>query len=178
SSKNLSNATCHVIDSYGKTAGHAISAYQAGGQRVLRAIEVRWNQSLSRSRSRLGAGVARNASSLQQRVQHAALTGLSVTSGGAQSLVKQIVYLADIGVHSVADNALWLQDRLGTQALTRLSQVAVPAVTKLGTLASQLELQSAKLARRVAGKKVAKRVTQGVRTSARKPRATATTQLS
>lgn len=167
---NLSNATCHVIDSYGKTASHAINAYRTGGHRVVQALQARWNHSLSAAQPRLGAGVARNANALQQRLQQAALTGLSFTSGGAQSLVKQIVQIADAGVHSVADNALWLEDRLGTQALSKLSQLALPAVTTLGTLASQLEQQSARLAHRVAGRPPLATKARRVRAGARKAR--------
>jgi len=152
-SNQLSAVTSHMIATYGKTASHAVHAYHAGGQRVVRSLEARWNQSLSASRTRLASGVARNATALQQRLQQVAESGLAMTSDGAHSLIKNVVHLADAGVQSVADNALWLENRLGTQALSKLSQVAVPAATTLDTLAVRLERRCASLAKRIAGRK-------------------------
>jgi len=152
-SNQLSAITSHMIATCGKTAAHAVHAYHAGGQNVVRSLEVRWNRSLLASRSHLANGVAQNASALQQRLQQVAESGLAMTSDGAHSLIKNVIQLADAGVQSVADNALWLENRLGTQALSRLSQVAVPAATTLDALADRLERRCARLARRIAGRK-------------------------
>jgi len=166
--QKLSTVTCHVIRAYGNTAKHAITAYRTGGERVVGFLEQRWNRSLKASRSRLSVGVARNASAVHQRLQQLAVRSLNVTSGGAQGLVNQVVRLADVGVHSVADNALWLQDKVGTTALTRLSQFALPAATVLSDLADQVESKSATLARKIARKQVVKKAVKRARPAMRK----------
>lgn len=167
-SKKLTTLTCHVVASCGNTAKHAITAYRTGGERVVGVIEQRWNRSLKASRSQLAAGVARNASAVQARLQHIAQTGLALTSNGAESLVNKMVQLADAGVHSVADNALWLEAKVGTTALSRLSELALPAVTAWSRLADQVEDQSAKLVGKIAGKPVRRATPKRARVAARK----------
>ena len=166
--KNLSGLTCHVVASYGNTAKHAITAYRTGGERVVGVIEQRWNRSLKESRSQLAAGVVRNANAVQARLQQFAQAGLALTSDSAESLVNKMVQLADAGVHSVADNALWLEARIGATALTRLSQFALPAATAVSRLADQVEDQSAKLAGKIAGKPVRRAAPKRARVAARK----------
>lgn len=166
--QNLSAVTCHVIASYGNTARHAIAAYRTGGERVVGLIEQRWSRSLQASRSRLAAGVAHNANAVQRRLQQIAVTGLTVSSDTAQGLVNQMINMANAGVHSVADNALWLENKAGTTALTRLSQYALPAATALSHLVDKVENQSAKLARKMAGKPMVKTAARRARPALRK----------
>lgn len=153
-SKNLSTVTCHVVAAYGNTAKHAIHAYRNGGERVVGVIKQGWNRSLKASRSQLAAGVARNANAVQARLQHFAQTGLSMSADGAENLVNKAVQLVDAGLHSVADNALWLEAKVGTTALTRLSELALPAANAMSKLADRVEDQSAKLASKIAAKPV------------------------
>ena len=172
--KNLSTLTCHVVASYGNTAKHAITAYRTGGERVVGVIEQRWNRSLNASRSQLAEGVARNANAVQARLQQFAQSGLALTSNGAESLVNKMVQLADAGVHSVADNALWLEAKVGTTALTRLSELALPAANAWSRLADQVEDQSAKLVGKIAGKPVRRAAPKRARVAVRKAIKTAT----
>ena len=176
-SNQLATVTCHVVASYGNTAKHAITAYRTGGERVVGVIEQRWNRSLNASRSQLATGVARNANAVQARLQRFAQTGLALASDGAESLVNKMVQLADAGVHAVADNALWLEAKVGTTALTRLSEFALPAATAMSRLADQVEDQSAKLVGKIADKTVRRAAPKRARLAARKAIKTATVKV-
>lgn len=167
-SKKLSTVTCHVVASYGNTARHAIHAYRSGGERVVGVIEQGWNRSLNASRSQLAAGVARNANAVQARLQHLAQAGLTLSADSAETLVDKVVQLADAGVHSVADNALWLEAKVGTTALTRLSELALPAANAMSKLADQVEDQSAKLASKIAAKPMRRHAPKRTRAAVRK----------
>ena len=155
----------------------SITAYRTGGERVVGVIEQRWNRSLNASRSQLAAGVARNANAVQARLQRFAQTGLALASDGAESLVNKMVQLADAGVHAVADNALWLEAKVGTTALTRLSEFALPAATAMSRLADQVEDQSAKLVGKIADKTVRRAAPKRARLAARKAIKTATVKV-
>lgn len=171
--QHLSTVTCHVVASYGNTAKNAIKAYRVGGERVVGLVEQRWSRSLRASRTKLGTGVAHNANAVQARLQQLAQTSLTLTSNGAERVVNTVVHLADASVHMVADNALWLEDKLGTQALSRLSQLALPAASALHELADRVEGQSVKLVSKIAGKPVRKPVAKRARVAVRKTAKTA-----
>ncbi len=167
-SNNFSTVTCHVIKAYGNTARNVIHAYRAGGERVVGMLDARWNQALQQSRSKLAAGVAKNATVVQQVLHQYTLQGLTATSGGAQGVVNQVVKLADAGVLTVANNVSRFEDKTGVSVLSSVAQAALPGVVALSALVSQMEQKSADLVRKVAGKKTpAKRVR---RTVARKVR--------
>ena len=159
SSKKLSTVTCHVISAYGNTASNVIHAYQAGGERVVSMLDARWNSALKQSRSQLATGVAKNATLVQQVLQKYTLKGLTVTSGGAQGVVNQVVKLADAGVMSVAQNVDRFEVKTGVSVLSTVAQAALPGAEALSALATQIEQKSATLAHKIAGKKavVAKR---------------------
>ncbi len=171
SAKKLSTVTCHVINAYGNTANNVIHAYRVGGERVVRLLDRRWNSAMKQSRSKLAAGVAKNAGVLQQVLHKYTLKGLTVTSGGAQGLVNQVVKLADAGVHGVSVNAGRLEDKTGSHVLSSLAHAALPGAVALSALANQLEQKSAHLASKAAGDNVVVTVTKRPRTAARKPRA-------
>ena len=59
--KNLSTVATDLIGCYGNTAKNVIDAYHAGGERVVTALEQRWNSALQQSRSQLTSEVAKNA---------------------------------------------------------------------------------------------------------------------
>lgn len=159
SRKNLSTVTCHVITAYGNTASNVIHAYRAGGERVVDMIDARWNNALKQSRSQLATGVAKNADAVHQVLQKYTLKGLTLTSGGAQGVVNQMVKLADAGVLTVADNVSRFEDKTGVSVLSSVAQAALPGAVAFCTLANQMEQKSADLASRMAGKKTpAKRV--------------------
>jgi hypothetical protein len=170
STQKLSTVTCHVIMSSGNTAKNIIHAYRAGGERVVSLLEKRWNRALKQSRSQLAAGVAQNAGAAQQVLQKYSLKGLTMTSGGAQGMVKQLVKLADAGVHSVATNASRFEDKTGAHLLSTLAQAALPGALAISALASQIEQKSAHLASKIAGDNVVVRVAKRARSAARKPR--------
>lgn len=170
STKKLSTVTCHVITSYGNTAKNVIHAYRAGGERVVGLLEQRWNKALKQSSSRLAAGVAANAGAVQQLLQKYTLKGLTMTSGGAQDVVNQVVKFADAGVLAVSANATRFEDKIGAHPLTSLAQAALPGAVVLSTLASQIEQKSADLASKIAGDNVVVTVAKRARVVARKPR--------
>lgn len=170
SAKKLSTVTCHVINAYGKTATNVIHAYRAGGERMVRMLDRRWNTALKKSRPELATGVAKNAGVVQQVLHSYTLKGLTVTSGGAQSVVNQIVKLADAGVHGLSVNADRFEDKTGARMLSSLAQAALPGVVALSNLASRIEQKSAHLASRIAGDHMVVKAAKQTRTTGRKPR--------
>lgn len=171
SAKKLSTVTCHVINAYGNTAKNVIHAYRAGGERVVRLLDRRWNSAMKQSRSKLAAGVAKNAGVVQQVLHKYTLKGLTVTSGGAQGLVNQVVKLADASVHGVSVNASRLEDKTGSHVLSNLAHAALPGAVAMSALASQIEHKSAHLASKIAGANVVVTVAKRTRATVRKPRA-------
>lgn len=169
-SKSLSSVTCHVISAYGNTATHVIQACRAGGERVVSMVDARWNNALKQSRSQLATGVARNADAVHQVLQKYTLKGLTVTSGGAQDVVNQIVKLADASVMTVAHNVDRLEDKTGVSVLSSVAQAALPGALVLSNLAQQIEQKSANLANRIAGETVVKAVAKRSRAVARNAR--------
>lgn len=173
--QHLSTVTCRLTASYGNTAKNVIKAYRVGGERLVGLVEQRWNRSLRASRVKLGTGVAHNANAAQARLQQFAQTSLALTANGADRVVNTVLHLADTSVHMVADNALWLEDKVGTHALTRLSQFALPAAAALNELAERVENQSAKLVSKIAGQPARKAAPKRARVAVRKAvKATAT----
>ncbi|OIN93072.1 MAG: hypothetical protein AUJ20_05370 [Comamonadaceae bacterium CG1_02_60_18] len=169
-SKSLSTVTCHVISAYGNTASNVIHACRAGGERVVGLVDARWNSALKQSRSQLATGVAKNADAVHQVLQKYTLQGLTLTSGGAQGVVNQIVKLADAGVMTVAHNVDRFEDKTGVNVLSSVAQVALPGALALSNLAQQIEQKSATLANRVAGERVVKVVAKRSRSVVRKTR--------
>ena len=170
SAKKLSTVTCHVITAYGNTATNVIHAYRAGGERMVKLLDRRWDRSLKRSRSQLAAGVAKNATLVQQALHKYALQGLTLASGSAEGVVKQVVKLADAGVTTLSTGAARLEDKTGAHVLSTLAQVALPGANMLSSLASQIEQKSAILADRVAGDKVVVKLAKRAAATARRPR--------
>lgn len=171
SAKKLSTVTCHVITAYGNTAKNVIHAYRAGGERVVSLLDRRWNSALKQSRSKLAAGVAQNAGVVQQVLHKYTLKGLTLTAGGAQGMVNQVVRLADAGVHSMSVQASRLEDKTNSQVLSSLAQAAMPSAVSLSALASKIEQKSAHLAGKIAGDHVVVPVVKRTRAAGRKPRA-------
>ena len=169
--KNLSTVTSNVVESYGNTAKNMIHAYRAGGERVVDLMEDRWNSALKESRSKLAAGVAKNATTMQKVLCRYSKKGLTMSSGGAQTVVNQVVKLADASIHTAAFNANRLEEKMGVHPLSTLAKVALPGAVALNSLATQVEQKSADLANRIAGDNVVVAVAKRVRTVARKPRA-------
>lgn len=173
STKKLATVTCHVISSYGNTASNVIHAYRSGGERVVKLLDRRWNGALRQSRSQLAAGVAKNATVLQQAVHKYSIKGLTLSSGGAQGLVNQVVKLADAGVTTLSAGANRLEDKTGVHVLSTLAQAVLPGARLLDTLAGRIEQTSANLATRIAGDNVV--ISVAKRATARKPRTAART---
>lgn len=169
--KNLSTVTSNVVESYGNTAKNVIHAYRAGGERVVDLVEERWNSALKESRSKLAAGVAKNATTVQKALCRYSKKGLTMSSGGAQTVVNQVVKMADAGIHTAALNANRLEEKMGLHPLSTLAKVALPGAVVLNNLATQVEQKSADLASRIAGDNVVVVVAKHARTAARKPRA-------
>jgi hypothetical protein len=170
SSKNLSTVTCHVINAYGNTASNVIFAYRAGGERVVGMLDARWNSALKQSRSQLATGVAKNATSVQQVLHKYTLKGLTMTSGGAQDVVNQVVKLADAGVMTVAQNVDRFEGKTGVNVLSTVAQAALPSAVALSSLATQIEQKSADLASKIAGEKRVAALAKRTRAVVRKAR--------
>jgi len=150
--KNLSTVANELIESYGNTAKNVIHAYRAGGERAVGLIEHNWNRALRESRSQLEAGVAKNATALQQAFSGFTIKGLNVTSEGAETVVSQMVKLAEAGVERMAANAHLFEEKTGVTALNTLAQATRPGAEALCTLASKLEKTSAALASKAASR--------------------------
>jgi hypothetical protein len=168
SAKKLSTLTCHMINAYGNTAKNVIHAYRAGGERVVGLLERRWNDALKQSRSRLAAGVAKNATAVQHVLQSYSLKGLTITAGSAQNMVNRAVKLADASVHTVSVNAARFEGKTGARALSAMAQAALPGATVLSVIASQIEQKSADLASKVALDHVVVKVAKRTRTATRR----------
>ena len=150
--KNLSTVANELIESYGNTAKNVIHAYRTGGERAVGLMEKSWNRALRESRSQLEAGVAKNATALQQALSGFTIKGLSVTSEGAQIAVNQMMKLAETGVERMAANAHLFEEKTGVTALNTLAQATRPGAEALCTLASKLEKTSAGLASKAASR--------------------------
>lgn len=170
SAKNLSTVANEVIESYGNTVKNVLHASRVGGERVVGLVEQNWNRALRESRSQLAAGVATNATAAQQAFCGYYIKGLTVTTGGAQDAVNQIVKLAGAGVERVAANASRFEEKTGVTALNTLAKAALPGAVALCTLATRIEKTSAGLARKIAGDKKVVAGAKRAATVARKPR--------
>ncbi len=169
--KNLSTVANEVIESYGNTAKNVIHASRIGGERVVGLMEQNWNRALRESRPQLAAGVAQNATALQQAVCDYYRKGLTMTTDGAQDAVNQVVKLAAAGVDRVAANASRFEEKTGVTALNTLAQATLPGALALCTLAARIEKSSSGLARKMAVDKAAAKARRAA-TPARKPHAT------
>lgn len=167
SAKNLSTVANEVIECYGNTARNVIHASRVGGERVVGLVEQNWNRALGESRSQLAAGVAQNATALQQTFCGYYRKGLTVTTNGARDAVNQVVKLAAAGVDRVAANASRFEDKTGVTALNTLAQATLPGALALCTLAARIEKSSAGLARKMAGDKVVAKARRAATTARR-----------
>ena len=149
--KNLSTVATDLIGSYGNTAKNVIDAYQAGGERVVTALEQRWNAALKQSRSDLTTEVAKNAANAQAVFSILYTRGLTQTSKGAQMMVSQMIRLAEAGVERAAANASAFETKTGMTTLNTLAQASKPGAVVLSQFAAKLEEKSAALASKVAG---------------------------
>ncbi len=170
SAKKLATVTCHVISAYGNTANNVIHAYRAGGERVVKLLDRRWDGAMRQSRSQLAAGVAKNATRVQQAMHNYSLKGLTLASGSAQGMINQAVKLADAGVTTLSAGASRLEDKTGVHVLSNLAQAVLPGARLLDSLASQMEQKSADLASRISGDNVVVKVAKRAAATARKPR--------
>ena len=147
---NLASVTHDVITAYGKTARNVISAYRTGGERMVGYFEQRWERALDESSPQLSPEVQANARHAQKVVGGYYAKGLALTTAGADAAVDQFMKLAAMGVSQAAANASLFEEKTGIKALHKLSAVALPAVTAVGKLASQIELKSGELADKIA----------------------------
>lgn len=174
STKNLATATTELIESYGNTARNVVSAYRAGGERMIGLMDQRWEQALEKTASRLKPEVRGNALSAQKKLSGYYTRGINLTTGGADALINKAVELAAKGVQQASANASRFEDKTGITTLRSVATAAVPAVGAIQKIASRFEEQSGQLVNRIAGKdasvKVAavKRVTPFKKARARK----------
>ena len=143
--KNLSTVATDLIGSYGNTAKNVIDAYQAGGERVVTALEQRWNSALKQSRSQLTLETAKNATAAQLAFSMYYSKGLSQTTKGAELLVSQLVKFAE------AANASLFEEKTGLNTLSNLAEVSKSGVTMLSEFAAKVEQKSSALASKIAG---------------------------
>lgn len=149
--KNLSTVATDLIECYGNTAKNVIDAYRAGGERVVTVLEQRWNTALKQSRSQLTKDVAQNATAAQLAFSVLYSKGLSQTTKGAETVVSQLVKLAEAGVERVAANASLFEEKTGLNTLNTLAEVTKPGAVVLSQLAAKVEEKSAALVSKIAG---------------------------
>lgn len=151
SAKNLSTVTNDLIVSYGNTARNVIQAYRAGGSRVIRFVDQRWETALGKSAGRLQPEVRGNAEAAQRKISGFYLTGINLASSSAEVVVDKMVELAGKGVHRLAANAAQLEKSTGFTALNTVALAASPAVQAVSKLASTIEQKTGLLAAKVKG---------------------------
>ena len=148
--KNLSTVATDLIGSYGNTAQNVIEAYQAGGERMVTALEHRWNAALHKSRTQLSTDVIKNAANAQAVFSGMYTKGLMQSTQGAEMVVSQLIKLAQSGVERVAANASAFETKTGMTTLNRLAQASKPGAFAMSEFAVWLEGKSAALASKVA----------------------------
>ena len=172
--RTLSTATTHLVESYGNTAKNVINAYRIGNERVIGFMDHRWQSALAKTGRKLSAETRSNALAAQKKLSAYYTQGYTLATDGAEVLVSKAVALAGKGIHQAAANAGQFEKKTGVKALHTLALVAVPAVEVANRLATNLEKKSSLLANKLAGKhavvKVAavKRVTPFRKARARK----------
>lgn len=167
---SLSAVTHDVITAYGNTATHVIQAYRAGGERVARLVDERWDRAFAESSSQLATEVRKNAKAAHDFVAGYYQKGILITSNGAEAVVNKVVALAGQGVQQVAANASRFEAQTGVTALSRIAQTALPAAEAVSKLASRIEVKSGELLGKIADKPAKRRVSavRKARTRARK----------
>ena len=165
---SLSAVTNDLITSYGNTAGNVINAYRAGGERVARLVDARWDRAFAESRSQLATDVRKNAKAAHDFVASYYHKGLLLTSNGAEAVVNKFVALAGQGVTQVAANASRFESQTGVKALSQIAQAALPAAEVVSKLASQIEAKSGQLVNKIAHAPVKRRVSPIRKARARK----------
>ncbi len=147
---SLSAVTNDLITSYGNTAGNVINAYRAGGERVARLVDARWDRAFAESRSQLASDVRKNAKAAHDFVASYYQKGLLLTSNGAEAVVNKFVELVGQGVSQVAANASRFEAQTGVTALSQIAQAALPAAEVVSKFASQIEAKSGQLVSKIA----------------------------
>lgn len=171
--RTLSAATTDLLETYGKAAHHMIDAYRVGGERVAGYMDQRWSRALDGVGTRLNDEVRRNALSAQRKVSSLYLQGVRFSTGSADAAVHKAVELATQGVRQAAASAGQIEHLTGFQGLGKVATAAMPAVEVAQRVASKLEVQSSRLARRVAGRKTVAEAVAKPATTARKRASTA-----
>lgn len=174
--RTLSAATTDLLETYGKTAHNMIEVYRVGGERVAGFVDQRWSMALDSVGTRLAADVRSNALSAQRKVSSLYTRGVRFSTGGADAVVHKAVAIATQGVRQAAASAEQLEHLTGITRLAQVAHAALPAVEVVQRVASQLEVRSHRLAKRVAGRPSPVAATQAApaakrATTARKPRA-------
>jgi murein L,D-transpeptidase YcbB/YkuD len=148
--KNLSTVATELIATSGKTAQNVITAYRAGGERMVDLLEQRWNSALRQSRSELSAETARNASAAQLAFSALYTKGLIFSAEGAQQIVQQLVKVAEAGIERASANASLFEEKTGVNTLNSLARASAPGALVLSKLADKVEEQTALLASKLA----------------------------
>lgn len=144
--KSLAGVTTDLIHAYGNTARHVINAYRVGGERIVDAVEERWEGALQASGPKWTNEMRHQALAAQRLAGGFCARSLGMTTQGADELVQQIIRLATGGVKQAAANATRFEEQTGFCGLNQLSATAAPAAEVAGRLARQLELKTAEMA--------------------------------
>jgi hypothetical protein len=174
--RTLSAATTDLLETYGKTAHNVIEAYRVGGERVAGFVDQRWSMALDGVGARLATDVRLNALSAQRKVTSLYTRGVRFSTGSADAVVHKAVSLATQGVRQAAAGAEQIEHLTGITRLGQVAGAALPAVAAVQRVASQLEVRSHRLAKRIAGRATPVQAAEAApttqrRTSARKSRA-------
>ncbi len=151
STKNLSSVASAVIDSYGNTAINVISAYRAGGERVIGFFDQRFEAAVNTGAARLSDELRTNLIDTEKRISGFYAKGLQVGTDRAESAVSTAVDLAHKGVERIAANAERFDQATKLGALEAINRLALPAATAMSEVVERIEEGSSQLAKRVAG---------------------------
>ena len=101
-SKSLSTITNAVIESYGNTALNLISAYRAGGERIIGFVDQRFESAVETGAARLSDELRANLIDGQKRISGYYARGLQFGTDRSESAVNTAVDLANKGVDRIA----------------------------------------------------------------------------
>ena len=154
-SKSLSTITNAVIESYGNTALNLISAYRAGGERIIGFVDQRFESAVETGAARLSDEMRANLIDGQKRISGYYARGLQFGTDRAESVVHSAVDFANKGVDRMAANAERFDQATKLGALEAINRVAVPAAQAVSQVVARIEEGSGELVKRVAGQPAA-----------------------
>jgi hypothetical protein len=152
--QKLSTVTNEIIESSGNTAKNVINAYRVGSDRAVVFMDQSFVAALDKAGTRLSTEARNNALAAEKKITAFYTKSVETSIKNANDVVSKAVELAEKGVVQVAANAGRFEKSTGMTTLTSLAEAAIPAAQAVTKVAAKLEIQSGRLANKMAGKSV------------------------